>query len=512
MAQTKQADRRRFLAGIAGLPAGMALAATQQNAPARTGGSPQRFAGIQMGPHSMLDEGIERVLDLLQNQAGLNSVMVYTHTYYTADGIRRKRVPAVLAPDHGVPVRDLNTRSLPYVWVRHHDEFFKDTLLRHLPHDSRQEYASHDLFAEMLEPVRKRGMKLYGRILEPFTIDMAALIPNWSRVLTVDAWGRPGRLPCFYNPDYRNFWIGTVEDIFKTYQLDGFQFGGERDGPLSQLTSNGAPPYCFCEHCRARGREKGIDVERARAGMQGLHRFIREDLLQKNLAPPDGVITTVMRHFFRYPEILAWERLWREGKEGLCESIFGTIKNIQPAADVGEHVDQPCTTYDLFYRSVMGYDEYAINMDFIKPILYHDIAGPRTRSMFLTPYSRTLLRELSAEQSLDLFYTLKGYDKSREPKLDEVDKEGLGPDYVYRETKRCVEAVGGRAKIYSGIGIDIPANNQTFSSNPEGVYQAVRRAFEAGAGGVLISREYDEMRLPNLRAVGRAMADIAKAG
>ena len=69
----------------------------------------------------MLDEGIDRVLDLLQSQAGLNSVMVYTHTYYTADGIRRKRVPAVLAPDHGVPVRDLNTRNLPYVWVRHHD-------------------------------------------------------------------------------------------------------------------------------------------------------------------------------------------------------------------------------------------------------------------------------------------------------------------------------------------------------------------------------------------------------
>ena len=49
--------------------------------------------------------------------------------------------------------------------------------------------------------------------------------------------------------------------------------------------------------------------------MQGLHKFIREDLLTNNTVPPDGVMTTVMRHFFRYPEILAWERLWREGKE-----------------------------------------------------------------------------------------------------------------------------------------------------------------------------------------------------
>ena len=67
--------------------------------------------------------------------------------------------------------------------------------------------------------------------------------------------------------------------------------------------------------------------------------------------------------------------------------------------------------------------------------------------------------------------------------------------------------MAGKAKIYSGIGIDIPGNNQTFSSTPEGVYEAVRKAFEAGASGVLISREYDEMRLPNLRAVGPALRE-----
>jgi hypothetical protein len=461
-----------------------------------------------MGPHSMLDEGIDRVLDSLHEQAGIETVMVYSHTYYTADGIRRKRGPAVLAPDHGIPVRDLNSRNLPYVWVRHHEEFFRNTMLRHLSPDPRQEYSSHDLFAELLEPTRKRGMKLYARILEPYTAEMSALLPNWVNILTIDAYGRPGRMPCFNNPDYRNFWIATVEDMFKHYELDGFQFGAERVGPLSHLTAHGTAPYCFCEHCRLAARNKGIDAEHAREGMKQLHRFVREGLLTANSVPPDGVVTTVMRHFFRYPDILAWERLWREAKEGLCETIFGAIKAIQPAADVGEHVDQPCTTFDVFYRAAMGYDEYAQNMDFIKPILYHDIAGPRTRSMFLDPLRKTLLRELSDAQSLDLFYSLKGYDKQVEPKLEDLERLGLGPDYVYRETKRCVESVAGKTKIYSGIGIDIPANGKTFSSNPEGVYEAVRRAFDAGASGVLISREYDEMRLPNLHAVGRAIRDL----
>ena len=91
---------------------GAALSAAQGQQPAATGrsaASTPRFVGIQMGPHSMLDEGIDRVLDRLQGECGINSLLVYSHTYYTADGIRRKRAANVLAQDHGVPARDLNT-------------------------------------------------------------------------------------------------------------------------------------------------------------------------------------------------------------------------------------------------------------------------------------------------------------------------------------------------------------------------------------------------------------------
>jgi len=485
----------------------LAAAAPQQSAPPDRSTAPSvRFVGIQMGPHSMLDEGIERVLDRLQDECGITSVMVYSHTYYTADGIRRKRTASVLAQDHGVPARDLNTRNLPYVWVKHHDEYFKNTILRHVPVDPKSEYAGHDLFAEMLAPIRQRKMKLYARILEPFNIEMADLLPNWVKVLVIDPYGRPGRLPCFNNPDYRNFWLATSEDLFRTYELDGFQFGGERVGPLSNLLMGGSMPYCFCDHCRARGREKGIDPERAREGMKALHSFVREELIGKAASPAEGVNAMVMNHFFRYPEILAWERLWRESKEEFFGSTYSTVKAIRAGVDTGEHVDHPGTTFDPFYRSVMSYREMADYMDFIKPILYHDIAGPRTRSMYLTPARRTILKELSDQQALDLFYALRGYDPKVEPRLDELNQKGLGPDYVYRETKRCVDAVAGRAKIYSGIGIDIPGNGVTFPSSPDVVAEAVHKAFEAGAAGVLISREYDEMRLPNLRAVKRGLA------
>jgi hypothetical protein len=37
----------------------------------------------------------------------------------------------------------------------------------------------------------------------------------------------------------------------------------------------------------------------------------------------------------------------------------------------------------------------------------------------------------------------------------------------------------------------------------------VLRAFDAGASGIVVSREYEEMRLPNLNAIGRAVREIA---
>ena len=46
-------------------------------------------------------------------------------------------------------------------------------------------------------------------------------------------------------------------------------------------------------------------------------------------------------------------------------------------------------------------------------------------------------------------------------------------------------------------------------ADPEKVYECVRKAFQAGASGIVVSREYEEMRVPNLRAVGRAIKEMA---
>jgi hypothetical protein len=89
---------------------------------------------------------------------------------------------------------------------------------------------------------------------------------------------------------------------------------------------------------------------------------------------------------------------------------------------------------------------------------------------------------------------------------------GLSPDYVYREVKQCVEGVGGRIPVYAGVGFDIPTDGNPMKSDAEKVHRATYRAFEAGASGLIVSREYDEMRIPNLEAVGRALRDATATG
>ncbi len=216
-----------------------------------------------------------------------------------------------------------------------------------------------------------------------------------------------------------------------------------------------------------------------------------------------------------YPEVLAWERQWHLANGEVHQLIYDAVKRIRPTADVGRHVAHVESSCEVFFRAGAPYVEMASYCDFVKPIMYHEIFGPRLRAWYLEPLSETLLRGFPLDQSLDLFYAVFGHDPASQPKFRELD-EGFSPEYVYRETKRCADALQGRARVYAGIGLDIPKGGgwgtAVWQSDPDNVYRAVRRAFDAGAGGIVASREYEEISVSSLAAVGRAVRDVVKAG
>ncbi len=476
----------------------------------------EKFLGIQLGSHSVFDEGADQVLNILEDTAGINSLFVYSHMHH--HGFSTKRNLGALAPDHGVTPKDPTKRRFTMNWIEPHDEYYAGTIIRNRRDPEKEEYADRDILAELIEPAHKRGMQVFARILEGHSASLAALVPNWTKLMSIDVYGRLYELPCWNNPNYRNWWLSIVEELFKCYPgLDGFKYGSERSGPLASLVFSGSNlwaartvPGCFCEYCRERSREKGINVERAREGLQHLYEFV-QGLEDGSANARDGVLVTLLRYLLKYPEILAWEYQWHQAKEEVAKLMYGAIKTIKPAAQVGWHVYHRGTTWDPFFRAEMDYDELVRYSDWIKPVVYHDVAGPRIHRD-IEGLQKTVFKELTAPQILTLIYQTMGYDSSVEPGYNEMTERGLTPDYVYRETKRCVDGVKGRIPVYAGVGFDIPHEKEHFPSDPETVYQATLKAFEAGAKGLVVSREYDEMRLDNLRAVGRAVKDATAAG
>jgi hypothetical protein len=454
-----------------------------------------RFNGIQMGPHTMLDEGIERTLDLIAETAGVNAVMPYSHAY---NGALVK--PLRDRADHGVRLTDNTGRKFPLVYVRTHEQYYRNTTLRHQVVDASFEHQHRDLFAELVGPARARGMTVYARVLESSA--MSRVVANYAGVVTRDVHGRPTNVACWNHPEYIGFWADTMEDLFRSYDLDGIQWGAERQGPLMNVISpwDNNPPACFCEHCGARARAAGVDPERARAGFDALHQYVQGQIAGAP-RPADGMFTGFVRLLLRYPEILAWEYQYRLGREAICEAMYRRVKSVKPTAEVGWHVDHQPSSWDLVYRAEMSYEEMAPHADFIKFIAYHNVLSPRIRDWYLPRFQKTILGEVPLDESLNLYYTLFGYDPRTEPSLGELGRRGFSPEYVARETRHSVASANGRTKIYTGVGFDVPGS---LPDDPETVYQATRNAFTAGASGIVVSREYEEMKVANLRAVGRA--------
>jgi hypothetical protein len=504
------ADRREFLRGLAGVagalsftPSTRAPGRTSQDRPAA--GTQRRsrgefLVGIQMDPHTMLDEGIEPCLDLCRDTADIDTLMTYSHAY---GGDLRKPIEW-LATDHGKPPIDQRSRKLPLVWVRHHDRYFKNTTLRHQKIDSSFAYADRDLFAGMVAPARARGMKIYARILESGSRE----VQNVARVATVDVHGKPTQTACWNHPEYKAFWNATVEDVFRSYELDGLQWGAERASPLTRVIQSGtdSAASCFCEFCRARGKAHGIDAERARKGFEEVLAYVQR-LRGGAPRPSDGAAATFFRILMRYPEVLAWEYQYRLSREEIMKGMYDTVKAIKPAAQVGWHVDHWATSMDLIARAAMTYAEMAPWSDYLKVVVYHAVTAPRMRS-WVANEQKSVLSDLTLEEALNLHYAQFGYDKGLDALANQPTPPAASPEYVYRETKRSVASAEGKTKIYPGIGFNLPGGGP---DDPEAIYQCVMRSAEAGATGIVVSREYEELTVPNLRAVGRAVRTLTGA-
>src|SRR5260370_5505555 len=87
---------------------------------------PQQTIGIQIGSISFLDEGTERVLDILQEKACVNTLFLATFTY--GNGIASRQLKGHPLPDHGVQAYDENFHGGNYATP--HPQYYKNTIIK----------------------------------------------------------------------------------------------------------------------------------------------------------------------------------------------------------------------------------------------------------------------------------------------------------------------------------------------------------------------------------------------
>jgi hypothetical protein len=69
---------------------------------------------------------------------------------------------------------------------------------------------------------------------------------------------------------------------------------------------------------------------------------------------------------------------------------------------------------------------------------------------------------------------------------------------------------GDTIPIYAGIGVDVREAGFTRRMDPRDVIEAIEAAARAGADGITVARNYAEMHVDNLRAVGVALRRLGR--
>ena len=496
-------NRRDFLKANAGLTA-LAVAGPLRGLESAVAAEPppsRRSMGIQVGAVSFVDEGTEKVLDILQERGAVDTIYLTSFTY--GRGLAGRQIPGHPFPDHGVQEPDEKFFHGGN-YATPHPRFYADTVLKQT---RAPDHGDLDIVATVLPAARKRGLRVFCSIEDVFRSD----VPGVKEVLEVDLQGRRGGGLCLCHPDVRAFWTGLATDLCVSYEIDGILFFNERNGPLlNALGASHAQSIassrvtCFCEHHQRAAKERNIDFERARQGYQKLDQFIQAAL--KNQRPADGYFVEFWRLLVEYPEIIAWDRLFDAAKHQVLQEVNAAVKRVRPGLQVGFHIEH-VNSFNPIFRATRSYADLATMADFLKVVVYNNCGGERYAN-FIRNVGSTVFRDVPKEELLRFNNHLLNYGD--EAKLEDLATTGLSPDYVFREAQRALAGVQGKCRILPGIDIGIPTGKNSRKASPEDTYAAVAAALKSGADGLILSRKYSEMQLANLSAAGRAMREAVK--
>lgn len=451
--------------------------------------------GCQVGAISFVDEGTEKVLDFLKNEAGVNSVFISALSWARGNAGRASSG----FPDHGPQEPDYLQGG---AFFEPDPKYYKPTFINDFRAPDKL-YNGFDTLRDVIPHAKSRDMDTYVYFCETSRLEpRSRWVPGWVHLLEVDILGRRGYRPCYNNPEYSKWFRCVIEDYANNHDLEGILWNLERKSPLCAVL-DGETPVCFCEHCQEKARRNNIDVNRAREGFIKLYEFVKDCKDNKELL--DGYLVTFMRYIIRYPEIIQYEKMWYESHMGFAKDMYGTYKWLNPDKYFGMGLWQITDTFSFWLRSLYDYSDFVESADFMKPILYHIPAGPRFRDHLLSR-QKTIFKDID---SLGLLYeVMSNILNIDEAPIDKIGQVGFSSDYIAKHVKHFIDKTNGTIPVFPGISAGVPTGKGDATAGPKDIVEAIKSSYDGGAKGYVLARNYSEANLDNLRASKIAINEL----
>src|ERR1044071_8490068 len=144
----------------------------------------EKTIGIQIGPDSFVDEGTNKVFDILQQRGAVNTLYLSTFTYDR--GITGRQIPGKSFPDHGVQESD-EKYFHGGNYATPHAQFYKNTIIKGEKLRA-PDFGKLDILAEVLPEAKKRKIKVICSVQDGFNYPQD--MPFAKDLAEVDLQGR----------------------------------------------------------------------------------------------------------------------------------------------------------------------------------------------------------------------------------------------------------------------------------------------------------------------------------
>ena len=350
-------------------PAALVRAGSQQQAAAT-----RTFSEVvgSLYAWDLHDEGIEKILDNLEQMSAVNSVYL-------------------IALMHKEWQRPLFQKTYPHNPVRKNYQMEDSRVYWHpeakrygriKPRASDRDWLKKtDWLKALVKAARKRRMKT-GVELSHTYIDGERGGKELADCIQRDIYGkRLGKRLCFNNADARQYAIALFSDLTANYDVDfvqtcllHFASAGGATG-ARRLLNTAARGGCFCDSCKRQAKADGLDLEKvAKALLPIADSVLKPTAKQKRnlrlLAEGEVTETAVL---LRAGELYDWLRFRRDSITRFYKAVHDSIHAIRPKIDLRLNV---CGR-DMDYPLLQGVDLRALkgHLDSIRICDYSEQSG-----------------------------------------------------------------------------------------------------------------------------------------